>query len=64
VFFNLFAAAELQVSVKITHGTPRSDSWVLQRRWGWSFRVSGGWCSQRSRNRKPMGIWAAKQKLV
>jgi len=31
VFFNLFAAAEPHISVKVTHGTPCIDQWVQRR---------------------------------
>jgi len=38
VFFNLFVAAELYASVKVTHGTPCIDPWIQRRMRGWSYR--------------------------
>jgi len=40
VFFNLFAAAEPYTNVKVTHGTPCIDLWVMRQMLEWSYRVS------------------------
>jgi len=50
VFFNLFAAAEPYTSVKVTHGTPCSDSWVQQ-----SIGLRVKW--------KFQGVWGQRQRI-
>jgi len=67
VFFNLFAAVEPYISVKIAHGTPCNDLRVQRSRWSgrWSGsfrRVQRPMSSAESRGREPVRVWRKASK--